>query len=311
MSWLPSRCRSEPSRVASKFDDGVPEGTVSRDQRNPTFQSGRSDRCVLLKSLRCGTGSAQLNRYSTTQDGRGSVTNDGQTPVENPCSTASRSPLSRSRHVRSRPTLGPRRSWTAMARTQHRRVRLCPPPNFDPLDPRQRSTYRLVRILCATSATIKSVLLSGYRTSAQCSLECVATVGGGATGTIRPSTSPRMPNVGFEVRRSIVRQRSPGFANVHFVVDRWGQQFAVVRHSSPQVAGVAVRAAVKAGEDTAGSSVRILPPQPSPSGAGGMTCPRATICPRSSLLPVPKSRDTLFRSQSAFTKRWDFSRWKQ
>ncbi len=30
----------------------------------------------------------------------------------------------------------------------------------------------------------------------------VSTAGGGATGTIRPSTSPRMPTSGFEVRRS-------------------------------------------------------------------------------------------------------------
>jgi hypothetical protein len=55
-----------------------------------------------------------------------------------------------------------------------------------------------------------------------------------------------MPNVGFEVRGFIVRQRSPGFANVHFVVDYWCQQFAVVRQRSPQFAGVAVSVAVKA-----------------------------------------------------------------
>src|SRR5207248_10698800 len=43
--------------------------------------------------------------------------------------------------------------------------------------------------------------------------------GGGATGTIRPSTSPRMPTSGFEVRGSIVRQRSPRFARVQFVAE--------------------------------------------------------------------------------------------
>ncbi len=58
-------------------------------------------------------------------------------------------------------------------------------------------------------------------------------IGGGATGTIRPSTSPRMPTSGFEVRGRIIRHRSPGFARVHFVVERRGQQFADVRQRSP------------------------------------------------------------------------------
>jgi hypothetical protein len=57
-------------------------------------------------------------------------------------------------------------------------------------------------------------------------------IGGGATGTIRPSTSPRMPTTGFEVRGSIVRQRSPRFASIHFEVDRQDQQFADVRQRS-------------------------------------------------------------------------------
>ena len=69
--------------------------------------------------------------------------------------------------------------------------------------------------------------------------------GGGATGTIRPSTPPRMPTSGFEVRGAIVRPRSPRFARVHFEVDRQDQQFADVRQSSPQFAGVAVNVAVK------------------------------------------------------------------
>jgi len=46
-----------------------------------------------------------------------------------------------------------------------------------------------------------------------------------------------MPTSGFEVRGNIVRQHSPQFAKVHFVVECQGQQFA----------GVAVRVAVKAG----------------------------------------------------------------
>jgi hypothetical protein len=69
--------------------------------------------------------------------------------------------------------------------------------------------------------------------------------GGGATGTIRPSTSPRMPTTGFEVRGRIVRQRSPGFAHVHSVVDRRGQRFTAVRESSPEFAGVAISVTVK------------------------------------------------------------------
>jgi hypothetical protein len=43
--------------------------------------------------------------------------------------------------------------------------------------------------------------------------------GGGATGTIRPSTSPRMPTSGFEVRGRVVRQRSARFARVRLEVD--------------------------------------------------------------------------------------------
>src|SRR5260370_38772346 len=70
-------------------------------------------------------------------------------------------------------------------------------------------------------------------------------IGGGATGTIRPSTSPRMPSTGFEVRGRIVRQRSARSARVHFEVDGRGQEFAVVRRRSPQSAGVAVPVAVK------------------------------------------------------------------
>jgi hypothetical protein len=54
-----------------------------------------------------------------------------------------------------------------------------------------------------------------------------------------------MPTTGFEVRGSIVRQRSPRFASVHFEVDRQDQQFADVRQSSPEFAGVAVNVAVK------------------------------------------------------------------
>jgi hypothetical protein len=54
-----------------------------------------------------------------------------------------------------------------------------------------------------------------------------------------------MPTSGFEVRGHIVRQRSPGFASVHFEVDRRAQQFAVVRQRPPMFAGVAVTAAVK------------------------------------------------------------------
>jgi len=53
-----------------------------------------------------------------------------------------------------------------------------------------------------------------------------------------------MPNVGFEVRGRIVRQRSPRFASVHFEVDRLGQRFAVVRQRTPEFAGVAVTVAV-------------------------------------------------------------------
>jgi hypothetical protein len=41
-----------------------------------------------------------------------------------------------------------------------------------------------------------------------------------ATGTIRPSTSPRMPTSGFEVRGRIVRLRSPQFANVAVKTER-------------------------------------------------------------------------------------------
>src|ERR1700686_960658 len=70
-------------------------------------------------------------------------------------------------------------------------------------------------------------------------------IGGGATGTIRPSTSPRMPTSGFEVRGRIVRQRSQRFAGVRFEVDGRGQEFAVVRRRSPKFAGVAVTVAVK------------------------------------------------------------------
>src|ERR1700686_2712257 len=61
-------------------------------------------------------------------------------------------------------------------------------------------------------------------------------IGGGATGTIRPSTSPRMPTSGFEVRGGIVCQRSPRFANVHLVVEfrvNSSPSFAEVRQSSP------------------------------------------------------------------------------
>jgi hypothetical protein len=55
-----------------------------------------------------------------------------------------------------------------------------------------------------------------------------------------------MPTSGFEVRGPIVRQSSPRFASVRFVVEWWGQQFAVVRQRSPEFAGVAVSVAVKA-----------------------------------------------------------------
>jgi hypothetical protein len=54
-----------------------------------------------------------------------------------------------------------------------------------------------------------------------------------------------MPASGFVVRGRIVRQRSPGFAKVHFEVERGSQQFAVVRQRSPKFAGVAVSVAVK------------------------------------------------------------------
>ena len=54
-----------------------------------------------------------------------------------------------------------------------------------------------------------------------------------------------MLTTAFEVRGSIVRQRSPRFASVHFVAERRGHQFAVVRQGLPQFAGVAVRVAVK------------------------------------------------------------------
>jgi hypothetical protein len=62
----------------------------------------------------------------------------------------------------------------------------------------------------------------------------------GATGTIRPSTSPRMPTSSFEVGGRIVRQRSARFARVDFEVDGRGREFAAVRRCSPKVAGVAV-----------------------------------------------------------------------
>jgi hypothetical protein len=42
-----------------------------------------------------------------------------------------------------------------------------------------------------------------------------------------------MPTSGFEVRGRIVRQRSARFASVRFEVDGRGQEFAVVRQSSP------------------------------------------------------------------------------
>jgi len=54
-----------------------------------------------------------------------------------------------------------------------------------------------------------------------------------------------MPTRGFEVRGLIVRQRSARFASVHSVVERRGQQFAAVRHGSPEFVGVAVSVAVK------------------------------------------------------------------
>jgi hypothetical protein len=54
-----------------------------------------------------------------------------------------------------------------------------------------------------------------------------------------------MPTSGFEVRGRIVRQRSVGFARVHFEVDGLGQEFAVVRRRSPGFTGVAVNVAVK------------------------------------------------------------------
>jgi hypothetical protein len=65
-----------------------------------------------------------------------------------------------------------------------------------------------------------------------------------------------MPTSGFEVRGRMVRQRSRRFASIHFVVDRWSQQFTAVRHGSPQLAGVAVRIAVKGADDTVNSNPR-------------------------------------------------------
>jgi hypothetical protein len=52
-----------------------------------------------------------------------------------------------------------------------------------------------------------------------------------------------MPTSGFEVRGRIVRQRSRGFASVHFVVEHQGQRFADVRQRKPEFAGVAVTVA--------------------------------------------------------------------
>jgi hypothetical protein len=76
-------------------------------------------------------------------------------------------------------------------------------------------------------------------------IKLVFKTGGGATGTIRPSTSPRMPTGGFEVRGRLIRQSSPRFASVHFEVDGRGREFAVVRRRSPKFAGVAVTVGVR------------------------------------------------------------------
>src|SRR5438105_12397341 len=57
--------------------------------------------------------------------------------------------------------------------------------------------------------------------------------GGGATGTIRPSTSPRMPTSGFEVRGHIVRQRSPAFILKSTAGLNSSRSFASVRQCSP------------------------------------------------------------------------------
>ncbi len=66
-----------------------------------------------------------------------------------------------------------------------------------------------------------------------------------------------MPTSGFEVRGLIVRQRSARFASVHSVVERRGQQFAAVRHGSPEFVGVAVSVAVKTDPQEPGAVRRI------------------------------------------------------
>jgi hypothetical protein len=61
-------------------------------------------------------------------------------------------------------------------------------------------------------------------------------IGGGATGTIRPSTSPGMLTSGFEVGGRIVRQRSARFARVDLKSTagvKSSPWFVDVRQSSP------------------------------------------------------------------------------
>src|SRR5467141_1996068 len=86
------------------------------------------------------------------------------------------------------------------------------------------------RDLTSLPVEYRTACRHGVRTRAPESSQWPASVywpnsktGGGATGTIRPSTSPRMPTSGFEVRGRIVRRRSLPFASVHLEVDRRGQ----------------------------------------------------------------------------------------